>query len=39
MGEPVSLTFIFQTIGVILAITALGIVLVNRKTKKLKKEK
>ena len=38
MGEPVSLTFIFQTIGVILAITAVAIVLVNRKTKKLKEE-
>jgi len=39
MSEPVTLTFIFQTIGVILAITAIGIVLVNRKTKKLKEEK
>jgi len=28
MSEPVTLTFIFQTIGVILAITAIGIVLV-----------
>lgn len=38
MNEPVTLTFIFQTIGVILALTAIGIVLVNQKTKKLKKE-
>lgn len=38
MGEPVTLSFIFQTIGVILAVTAIGIVLVNRKTKQLKKE-
>ncbi len=34
MSEPVSLSFIFQTIGVIVALTALGIVLVNRKTKR-----
>jgi hypothetical protein len=35
MGEPVSLTFIFQTIGAILAFTALGIVLVlkNKRAK------
>jgi len=39
MNEPVTLTFIFQTIGVVLAVTALGIVLVNRKTKKIKEEK
>jgi len=39
MDQPVTLTFIFQTIGVILALTALGIVLVNRKTKKLKEDK
>lgn len=36
MTEPVTLTFIFQTIGVILALTALAIVLINYKTKKLK---
>ncbi len=35
MSEPVSLTFIFQTIGVILALTGVGIVLV--KTKKIDK--
>jgi len=36
MSQAVSLTFIFQTIGVILAITALGIVLVltNKRNKK-----
>jgi len=35
MTEPVSLTFIFQTIGVILATTALGVVLVltNKRNK------
>ena len=33
MNEPVTLTFIFQTIGVILAFTAIGIVLVKRKAK------
>ena len=38
MGEPVTLTFIFQTIGVILVVTAIGVVLVNKKTKSLKKE-
>tara|TARA_B100001063_G_scaffold66200_1_gene60202 strand:+ start:1192 stop:1305 length:114 start_codon:yes stop_codon:yes gene_type:complete len=31
--EEVTLTFIFQTIGVILALTALGIYLVKRKVK------
>jgi len=31
--EEVTLTFIFQTIGVILAITALGIYLVKKKVK------
>jgi len=34
MSEAVTLTFIFQTIGVILAVTAVGILLVNYKTKK-----
>ena len=33
MSEPVTLTFIFQTIGVILAITAVGIILVKIKAK------
>jgi len=33
MGEPVSLTFIFQTIGVILAFIAIFIVLVRNKKK------
>jgi hypothetical protein len=28
MNEPITLTFIFQTIGVILAFTAIGVVLV-----------
>jgi len=36
MSEPVTLTFIFQTIGVILLATAVAIVLINYKTKKLK---
>jgi hypothetical protein len=31
MNEPVSLTFIFQTIGVILILVAIGIVLVKNK--------
>ena len=39
MDEPVTLGFIFQTIGVILVITALGIVFVNYKTKQMKKNK
>ena len=30
MAEPVTLTFIFQTIGVILVVTAIGIILVNK---------
>jgi hypothetical protein len=30
MSEPVTLTFIFQTIGVILIVTAIGIVAVNK---------
>jgi len=34
MSEPVTLTFIFQTIGVILAITALFVIIVNYKTKR-----
>jgi hypothetical protein len=36
MSEPVTLLFIFKTIGVILGITALFIVAINYKTKKLK---
>jgi len=36
MNEPVTLTFIFETIGVILFITAIAVVLVNKKTKQLK---
>jgi len=36
MTETVTLTFIFQTIGVILAITALAIVFIQYKTKKMK---
>lgn len=34
--EEVTLTFIFQTIGVILAVTALGVYLVKQKAKKVK---
>lgn len=34
MSEPVTLELIFQTIGVILAITAIGIILVKYKSKK-----
>jgi hypothetical protein len=33
MNEPVTLSVIFQTIGVVLAVTALGIVLVKLKKK------
>jgi hypothetical protein len=36
MSEPVSLTFIFQTIGVILSLTAVAILLIKYKTKKIK---
>jgi len=36
MSEAVTLTFIFQTIGVILAVTALAIVLIRYKTQKIK---
>jgi len=36
MTEPVTLTFIFQTIGVILGFTGLSILLVRYKTKKIK---
>jgi len=39
MSEPVTLTFIFETIGVILAVTAVAVVLVNMKTKQLNKNK
>ena len=38
MSEPVSLTFIFQTIGVVLLSTAFAIVLVKYRTKKLKED-
>jgi hypothetical protein len=31
MSEPVSLTFILETIGVILLVTAIGIILVKSK--------
>jgi len=37
-NEPISLTFIFQTIAVILAFTAAGVVYVKLKSKKMKKE-
>lgn len=38
MNEPVTLTFIFQTIGIILAVTAIGIVLVKIKANKINKK-
>jgi len=34
MEQPVTLEFIFQTIGVILVITAIGVILVKYKSKK-----
>jgi len=34
MEQPVTIEFVFQTIGVILAITAIGIILVKYKSKK-----
>ncbi len=37
MTEAVTLTFIFQTIGVILGVTGALILLVNYKTKKMRK--
>ncbi len=37
MSEPVTLTFIFQTIGVILAATAIFVLLIKNKTKNIKK--
>jgi len=39
MSEPVTLTFIFQTIGVIFIIIAIGIVLVKIKVNKIKENK
>jgi len=37
MNEPVSLTFIFETVGVILVMIAIGIFLVkNKKVEKIK---
>ena len=39
MNEAVTLKFIFQTIGVILVITAICVIFVNKKTKKLNKKK
>lgn len=36
--QEVTLTFIFETIAVILIITAFGIVYVNKKAKEVKKE-
>ena len=38
MNEPVTLTFIFQTIGVILALTGLFVLLIKNKTKKIKED-
>jgi len=37
-SNEVTLTFIFETIGVILAITAIGIILVKQKAKQIKGE-
>jgi len=34
MEQPVTLEFIFQTIGVILVITTIGVILVKNKSKK-----
>ncbi len=34
LTQPVTLTFIFETIGVILLLTAVGIVLVRMRSKK-----
>ncbi len=34
--QPVTLDFIFSTIGVILAITAIGIIIVKKKAKEVK---
>jgi hypothetical protein len=39
MTEPVELNFIFQTIAVILIVTAISVILVNNKTKQLNKKK
>jgi hypothetical protein len=39
MNEAVSLTFIFQTIGAILVVSAIAVLLINNKTKKLKNKK
>jgi len=36
MEEPVTLAFIFQTIGIILVLTTVGIVLVKNKENKIK---
>jgi len=36
MSEPVTLTFIFQTIGVILLVSTISFLLIKIKTKKLK---
>lgn len=38
MSEPVSLTFIFQTIGVVLLCTAFAVVLVKYQTTKIKED-
>jgi hypothetical protein len=39
MSEPVTLNFIFQTIGVILMITAISVLLIRTKTKKINNQK
>lgn len=38
-SEPVSLTFVFGTIGVIFICVGIGIFLVNQRTRKLKESK
>lgn len=38
MSEPVTLTFIFQTIGIILSGTAVAVLLIMYRTKKMKEK-
>jgi len=38
MSEPVTLTFIFQTIGVILGLTGVFILMIKSKTRKMKED-
>ena len=39
MSQAVTLTFIFQTIGAILVVSAIAVLLINIKTKNLKNKK